>query len=211
MYKDNASWIAVAKYMYGDQWKEILLPAPQQDEEIAEEGATAGGNTRTQETIAIELYLHQYDDYAHDDISQIATLQFPQRYTSGFSPQVGGAIPSEDDSDSDDGNVDNTELSRWQPGQNPIIVGSETEAKDIVTNQLRTANAKKGVINILTSHVPLRYGKKTDHKRHPFVATKAKFSSHILVLQKCRSEGTHEGKRTLLPTWNWTSCCITND
>ena len=33
MYKDNASWIAVAKYMYGDQWKEILLPAPQQDEE----------------------------------------------------------------------------------------------------------------------------------------------------------------------------------
>ena len=163
MYKDNASWIAVAKYMYGDQWKEILLPAPQQDEENADEGATAGGDTRTQETIAIELFLHQYDDYAHDDISQIATLQFLRRYTCGFSPQI-GAIPSEDDSDSDDGNEDNTELSRWQPGQNPIIVGSETEAKDIVTNKLRTANAKKGVINILTSHVPLRYRKKLTTK-----------------------------------------------
>ena len=86
MYKDNASWIAVGKYMYGDQWKEILLPAPQQDEENADEEVTAGGDTRTQETIAIELFLHQYDDYAHDDISQIATLQFLWRYTCGFSP-----------------------------------------------------------------------------------------------------------------------------
>ena len=75
-----------------------------------------------------------------------------------------GAIPSEDDSDSDDGNEDNTELSRWPPGQNPIIVGSETEVKDIVTNRLRTDNAKKGVINILTSHVPLRYRKKLTTK-----------------------------------------------
>ena len=141
-YKQNESWVAVAKYLYRDDWKEKLKVVDADDVGVGvglDIGTTVGGDEGAEGDdgmsvlsgvgvdsggiITILAYLNQITA-DEDDAPTSDALDFARKYVGTRMSESEGE-DSDEDSDSDD------EFSLNGRGRE-LIIGSETRAKGAV-------------------------------------------------------------------------------
>ena len=164
-YQTNESWIAVARYVYGDErWREKLnvvsdvgvgigveLGAGESEDvgvEVDSEIVGEGMGVDDGGLPTIFAYLNQITIDLDDDPA-VEALAFAKKFV-GFRIIDDEGESSNEDSDSDD------EFSLNGRGGR-LIVGSEAEVKG-ATNKLRSS-AKKNLLTLLAEHVEVQYRK----------------------------------------------------
>ena len=152
-YKTNESWIAVAKYLYGDnEWKQKLNVVDDDPGVGVGVGAGAGANANVDEAVndllvdaggvaTIYGYLSQIVPN-EGDVPTYDALNFAKKF-------VGSAIPDEESDD---------ESGEEEERADELVVENDAEAKKILYDELNAAGRKR-LLELLSEHVEQQYRK----------------------------------------------------
>ena len=142
-YQDEPAWLAVAVYLYGNDWRSALhitdppVPAPAAgatDVDAADSAEEDLRHTRSVYDYVVNLPIPEEDD----DVAQDA-LEFLKKFVCCDGIDGGAALDDSRDEDDDD------------EDQEGLIITTEVEAKQVV-NQLHTS-VKKCILKHLVTNV----------------------------------------------------------
>ena len=149
-YKDDASFVKVAEYLYGPEWASILkivddTPNNANDANVQNETADEDATNGTDDHLnpeTLKNFVKAFPIPDEDDEAQTAALNFIESY-----------VVVEEDEDRDDHST-----------EEGVVIESEDEAKTIVRLQLN-ARERKTVLDLLAGHITHdAYRKKTTTK-----------------------------------------------
>ncbi len=135
-FKENESWIAVAKYLYGrDDWRQALLHVTDAAAEIQEADDGNEEDYGPTRPCPIDVYVQQIIP-GEDDHPSRAALEFLKKYVGSLQPAV----------DEDDENCASSDQVEGE-----TVVEDQNEAKSIVDEL--SAPIRRTILKLLGEHV----------------------------------------------------------